>query len=149
MKRNKKTRVLALLLALMLVATAILPAFASVTVSKGCSHQYAWDCQVSWTQYYDQSYHKHYVGDRWVCTKCGARYVETIPSLTRTEAHSHGEPHFIHSDHSSPNPAKHYYVEQRICPVCNGAYETRAYPTGCTSSACVDPQGFGPIPVTE
>lgn len=150
MKRNKRTRALvSLLLALLLVATAILPAFAGENSVKNCNHQYAWECQVSWSQYYNQSYHKNYTGNRFVCVFCGVRYVETIEALTQTEAHSYGALQYIRSDHSSSNPANHYYVKQRICPVCYGAYETHTYSTGCTSSGCVDPQGFSPIPVTE
>ena len=150
---KKKFRALAsLLLALMLVSLAIIPAFAAEKSVNGCSHSdfyYVYECQVSWYQYYNQTQHKHYYGDRYVCTKCGAHKVVIIPSLTETAQHSYGALQYIRSDHSSSNPANHYYIRQRICPVCNGAYETHTYSTGCTSSGCVDPQGFGPTPVTE
>ncbi len=151
MKRNKRARALAsLMLALLLVASAILPAFAGENSVTSCNHtNRAYIGQVTWSQYYNQSYHKVYTGEKFECNDCGTVFVVTNYALTQTAAHSYGALQYIRSDHSSSNPANHYYVKQRICPVCHGAYETHTYSTGCTSSGCVDPQGFSPIPVTE
>ncbi len=148
MKRVIKT-LLSLTFALVMSLFLVIPVYAAGTIEFSghtCSGYYVKD--VKKYSFVNANVHKVTLYRQMKCNTCGRDYLVLAPSSYDEEHSSYYNTYS--SDHSAVNPARHHYVRQKNCGLCQHAVEIlSAGPTGCTSSGCREYQSLDPVPIIE